>query len=175
MNNKENLSATMLAVNDCLKAKHAVEKADKIEIGDEVMYRDLKAHYEDPLNTPAIGERGIVVKQTLMNNGVYGWAVRWSQGEIITCPTDSLTITEKGAAKAFKLGETVVFRKDLSFCPAGTFGKVADIKGQFYEVEFENGKNWVCSEHEIGKPTKSELNLHSTITWLKGVLDTCQN
>lgn len=77
---------------------------NKIEIGDEVMFVDIKAHYIDPVNTPEVGERGIVVKRSLMKSGRFGWAVRWSQGEIIVCLTDSLTITEKGVAKAFKLG-----------------------------------------------------------------------
>lgn len=142
-----------------------------IEIGDEVMFNDIKAHYIDPYHTPEVGERGIVVKQKLLKTGRFGWAVRWSQGEVIVCPTDSLTITEKGAAKAFKLGETVVFRKNgLSFCPAGTFGTVTDIVGRFYEISFENGKTWNCSEDEIGKPTLEETNLHNMIIKLKGAL-----
>lgn len=147
---------------------------DKIEIGDEVMFNDIKEHYINPFHTPEVGERGIVVRQELMKSGRFGWAVRWSQGEIIVCPTDSLTITEKGAAKAFKLGETVVFKKDLSFCPAGTFGTITDIVGQFYEVEFENGRSWACSEDEIGRPTKAETNLHNAIVKLTGALKTLE-
>lgn len=147
---------------------------NKIEIGDEVMFVDIKAHYIAPLNTPEVGERGIVVRQELMKTGRFGWAVRWSQGEIIVCLTDSLTITEKCAAKAFKLGETVVFKKDLSFCPAGTFGTITDIVGQFYEVEFENGRSWACSEDEIGRPTKAEINLHDVVIKLTGALKTLE-
>lgn len=143
---------------------------NKIEIGDEVMYVDIKAHYIAPLNTPQVGERGIVVRQKLMKTGRFGWAVRWSQGEIIVSAADSLTITKKGAAKAFMLGETVVFRKDLSFCPAGTFGTVTDIVGKFYEVAFENGRTWNCSEDEIGRPTKEEINLHNLVIKLTGAL-----
>lgn len=143
---------------------------DKIEIGDEVMFNDIKEHYINPFHTPEVGERGIVVRQELMKSGRFGWAVRWSQGEIIVCPTDSLTITKKGAAKAFKLGETVVFRKDLSFCPAGTFGTITDIVGKFYQVAFENKRTWACSEDEIGRPTREELYLHGIIVKLLGAL-----
>lgn len=150
------------------------EEREKIEIGDEVMFVDIKAHYIAPFHTPQVGERGIVVRQELLKTCRFGWAVRWSQGEIIVCPTDSLTITEKGAAKAFKLGETVVFKKDLSFCPAGTFGTVADIVGKFYEVAFENGRTWNCSEDEIGRPTKAESNLHNVVIKLTGALRTLE-
>lgn len=147
---------------------------DKIEIGDEVMFVDIKAHYIAPFHTPTVGERGIVVKRSLMKTGRFGWAVRWSQGEIIVCPTDSLTITEKGATKAYKLGETVVFRKDFLFCPEGTFGTVTGFKGKSYEVKFENGVNWLCSEDEIGRPTKAETNLHNAIVKLTGALRTLE-
>lgn len=146
------------------------EEREKIEIGDEVMFVDIKAHYIAPFHTPQVGERGIVVRQELLKTGRFGWAVRWSQGEIIVCATDSLTITEKGAAKAFKLGETVVFKKDLSFCPAGTFGNVTGFKGKHYEVKFENGVKWLCSEDEIGRPTKAETNLHNVVIKLTGAL-----
>lgn len=33
-----------------------------------------------------------------------------------------------------------------------------DEVGQFYEVEFENGRSWACSEDEIGRPTKAKTN-----------------
>ena len=153
---------------------------EKIEVGDEVMFLDIRARYIDPFNTPEVGERGIVIKRALMKNGRFGWSIKW-QVRTITCPESSLTITEKFATKPFKIGETVVCRRSLQNCAAGTFGTVTGYSEKFYNVTFENGTTLACDKHEIARPTQTENNLHEIVIKLtcalknlEGVLKQCQ-
>lgn len=149
------------------------EEREKIEIGDEVMFRGIKEHYNAPFNTPEVGERGIVVSNALLKSGLTGYRVKWYAFGYANVHESIMSITRKNVALPFKVDETVITKKDLRIAPIGTFGKVIAINERFYGVVFENGKMWYCSEKEIAKPTKSETNLHNEIIRLRGLFK-CQ-
>lgn len=149
------------------------EERESVQKGDEVMFRGIKERYLDPFNTPEVGEKGIVTGRALLQNGVFGWAVKWYRFGKMIVSEDIISVTKKYAALPFKVGDTVVLKNDIRIASAGTFGKVVDITETFYGVAFENCKMWYCSEKEIAKPTPSETNLHNEIIRLRGLFK-CQ-
>lgn len=149
------------------------DERDIIQNGDEVMFVGIREHYEDPFHTPEVGARGVVMSKKIMANGVFGWLVKWYDFGESVCHENVLTITNKYAALPFKVGDTVVAKKNTRFASAGTFGKVVGVNERFYGVAFENCKMWYCSEDEIAKPTESEINLRNEIQRLRGLMK-CQ-